>query len=161
MTEDTARLTGVLSQRSGWTADRCPIAKSLSVVGTRSAMLIMREAYYGTTRFDDFAERVGITQAVAAARLRKLVDAGLLRREPYQEPGKRTREQYRLTGMGRDLAPAVLALFEWGSKYLTNGRPPLTLRHADCGADIHVSATCEAGHDVPLRDMALARARRG
>ncbi|WP_375490953.1 winged helix-turn-helix transcriptional regulator [uncultured Jatrophihabitans sp.] len=158
MSEDTARLTGALSERSGWRADRCPIARSLGVVGTRSAMLIMREAYYGTTRFDDFADRVGITQAVAAARLRELTDAGLLRREPYQDPGQRTRFEYRLTEMGRDLAPAVLGLFDWGSKYLFGDRgAPLTLQHTDCGADIHVTTTCSEGHVVPLRDMSVTR----
>jgi DNA-binding HxlR family transcriptional regulator len=122
-------------------------------------MLIMREAYYGTTRFDDFADRVGITQAVAAARLRELTDAGLLQRVPYQDPGQRTRYEYRLTEMGHDLCPAVLALFEWGSKYLYgSGAAPVTLQHADCGADIHVTTTCSNGHAVPLRDMTVARA---
>src|ERR1700758_1355838 len=90
-------LTGALDPRSGWTAERCTIAKTLELVSTRSALLIMREAFYGTTRFDDFAERVGISQPVAAARLRELVDEGLLEREDYREPGQRTRQQYRLT----------------------------------------------------------------
>ena len=159
MSDDTAQLLGPLRERGRWRADRCPIARSLGVVGTRSAMLIMREAYYGTTRFDDFAGRVGITEAVAAARLRELTGAGLLQRVPYQDPGQRTRHEYRLTEMGRDLCPAVLALFEWGSKYLYgSGGAPVTLQHADCGADIHVTTTCGNGHAVPLRDMTLARA---
>ena len=154
----TPHLDGPLAERSSWHADRCPIAKSLEVVGTRSAMLIMREAYYGTTRFDDFARRVGVTEAVTAARLRELTSAGLLARLPYQEPGQRTRHEYRLTDMGRDLAPAVLALFEWGSTYLSGGHAPLSLRHTDCGEDIHVETRCGAGHQVDLPDMTLARA---
>ena len=64
------------------------------MVSTRSAFLILREAFYGTTRFDDFAERVGISEPVAAARLRELVDEGLLEREDYREPGQRTRQRY-------------------------------------------------------------------
>ncbi|WP_375475613.1 winged helix-turn-helix transcriptional regulator [uncultured Jatrophihabitans sp.] len=161
MTDDTAILEGALANRSAWRADRCPVGKALEVIGTRSAMLIMREAFYGTTRFDDFAERVGVTETVAAARLRELTAAGLLRREPYQDPGQRTRHEYRLTDMGRDLLPAVLGLFEWGSKYLSpGGRGPLRLGHAECGAEAHVAVRCEQGHDIPLNELSLASARR-
>ena len=135
MTLGAATLSGTLADRSAWRADRCPIGKALQVVGTRSAMLIMREAYYGTTRFDDFAERVGITEAVAAARLRELSEAGLLERHPYQEPGQRTRYEYRLAGKGLDLMPVVLGLFEWGAKHVSpGGRPPVELTHSACGS---------------------------
>ena len=80
--ESTLRLTGPLDPRSAWRAspDRCPIARALAVMSTRSAFLIMREAFYGTTRFDDFAARVGISEPVTATRLRELVDQGLLYR---------------------------------------------------------------------------------
>ena len=159
MSEEPVTLHRRLVDRASWNTDNCPVARSMELIGTRSAMLLMREAYYGTTRFDDFAERVGITESVAAARLRELTEAGLLRREPYREPGQRTRHEYRLTAMGRDLAPVVLGLFEWGAKYLPNeGRVP-SLRHADCGAGIHVNVTCEQGHDVPLREVFVAPAR--
>ncbi len=101
-------------------------------------MLIMREAYYGTTRFDDFARRVGIAESIAAARLRDLVDAGLLDRRPYQEPGQRTRYEYVLTEAGEDLLPVVVALGRWGAKHrpLEDSSPArfrhTTLRHAAC-----------------------------
>ncbi len=91
----TIRMAGPLSPRGDWTASRCSMASALEVISSRSAMLILREAFYGTTRFDDFAERVGISEPVAAARLRELVDDGLLVREPYREPGQRTRMEYR------------------------------------------------------------------
>src|SRR3954447_23758164 len=98
----TVLLQGRLADRGGWRATRCSIDRALSVVGTRSALLLMREGFYGTRRFDDFADRVGITQAGAASRLRELVAAGLLERRPYREPGQRTRDEYVLTEMGRD-----------------------------------------------------------
>ena len=159
MSDEVIALDEVLSDRSIWRTERCPVAKALQVVGTRSAMLIMREAFYGTTRFDDFATRVDITEAVAAARLRELTDAGLLRRVPYRDPGQRTRQEYRLTEMGRDLAPAVLALFEWGAKYLSpRGKAPLDLTHTDCGEGIHVMAVCDAGHQVGIGDISAAPA---
>ena len=70
-------LQGRLADRDAWSAvGECPIEKTMALLGTKSAMLILREAYYGTTRFDDFCARVGITRAAAAARLNELVDAG-------------------------------------------------------------------------------------
>lgn len=154
-------LSGGLADRYAWRADRCPIGKALEVVGTRSAMLIMREAYYGTTRFDDFAERVGITETVAAARLRELTSDGLLERRPYREPGQRTRHEYRLTERGRDLVPVVLSLFEWGAKHLSpGGRPPVDLTHAGCGAPVHVVVRCGEDHPVTLEEVVVSPAPR-
>jgi DNA-binding HxlR family transcriptional regulator len=157
----TVQLQGPLADRDAWQATRCSIDKALGVVGTRSALLLMREAFYGTRRFDDFASRVGITEAVAAARLKELVEAGLLTRRPYREPGQRTRYEYVLTEMGRDLAPAALALMQWGDRYLTGeSGAPLALSHVDCGAPVHVEVRCENGHGVELGDVAVRPARR-
>ena len=82
-------LQGVLADRDSWSAvGHCPIEKTMALVGTKSAMLIMREAYYGTTRFDDFARRVGITKAATSARLSELVERGPARRSgPTASPG--------------------------------------------------------------------------
>src|SRR3954452_201534 len=156
LAEGTVLLQGPLADRGTWQATRCSMDKALGVVGTRSALLLMREAFYGTRRFDDFAARVGITEAVAAARLRELVSAGLLERRPYREPGQRTRHEYVLTEMGRDLAPAALALMQWGDKYLTGtAGAPLELTHADCGAPVHVEVRCESGHEVTLGELSV------
>jgi DNA-binding HxlR family transcriptional regulator len=157
VTRDTVILEGRLADRSGWTAERCTIDAALAVVSTRSAMLILREAFYGTRRFDDFVERVGVTEPVAAARLRELTAAGVLRREPYQEPGRRTRHEYRLTEMGRDLFPALLALAQWGDKYLTGEPgPPLQWRHAECGAEVFTKVACADGHEVPINELSVS-----
>jgi DNA-binding HxlR family transcriptional regulator len=158
--DSTVRLTGTLEPRSGWTAERCTIAKSLDVVSTRSALLIMREAFYGTTRFDDFAERVGISQPVAAARLRELVEEGLLEREDYREPGQRTRQQYRLTPKGADLFPVLVALMKWGDRWLDDRGGPIELLHRDCGEPVSVSLHCAAGHEVQSGEIDVARRRR-
>src|SRR6185312_200808 len=150
------RLTGSLDPREGWTADRCTIAKSLDVVSTRSAFLILREAFYGTTRFDDFSERVGISEPVTAARLRELVDEGLLEREDYREPGQRTRQRYRLTEKGADLFPALMALMQWGDRWLDDRGGPVELRHRDCGEPVSVELRCAAGHAVTPDELDLA-----
>jgi DNA-binding HxlR family transcriptional regulator len=153
--QPTVRMTGALDPRGGWTASRCSIAKALDVVGARSAFLILREAFYGTTRFDDFAERVGISESVTAARLRELVEEGLLEREAYREPGQRTRHQYRLTPKGADLLPALVALMRWGDRWLNDGGR-VELRHRDCGEPIGVQLRCAAGHDVDPGELDLA-----
>ena len=73
MTETTTiQMTGTLDPRDGWTADRCPMAHALDVVRTRSAFLVLREAFYGATRFEEFAERTGLSEPVTATRLREL-----------------------------------------------------------------------------------------
>jgi len=100
---------------------------------------------------------------VLADRLAALVDHGLLRREPYREPGCRQRHEYRLTAKGRDLYPTLVALMQWGDTYLADGPPPLELQHRDCGAAVHLELTCEAGHTLagprevqPVRRVAAA-----
>jgi len=156
------RMTGRLEPRGAWEARRCSMAKALEVVGTRSTLLLLREAFYGTTRFDDFAERVGLSEAVTAARLRELVDEGLLEREPYQEPGQRTRQQYRLTDKGADLLPALLALMTWGDRWLQPDGGAVEVRHRDCGARVEARLRCAEGHAVSADelDLAVTRARR-
>ncbi len=147
-TIELPHLTGALAPRGGWTADGCSLAKAIDVVSTRSAFLLIREAFYGTTRFDDFAARAGISEPVAAARLRELVDAGLLAREEYREPGQRTRRAYRLTEKGAGLFPALTALMEWGDRWLSEDGGPVGYRHRDCGEPVEVELRCAAGHRV-------------
>jgi DNA-binding HxlR family transcriptional regulator len=157
MDQDAITLVGPLNPRDGWNADRCSIAGALDVVSTRSALLILREAFYGATRFDEFASRVAISEPVAASRLRELVDAGLLRREPYREPGQRTRHAYRLTEKGADLLPVLVALQAWGDKWLADERRGMVeLRHAGCGAPVAAELRCAAGHAVTAGDLELA-----
>lgn len=134
--------------------DHCPIDRAMQIVGTRSAMLLMREAAYGTTRFDDFAARVGVSDAIASSRLRELVDAGLLARRPYREPGQRTRHEYVLTQSGTDLVPVVLALADWGRKHAPARWSP-SFTHADCDAEVTVSLRCTAGHDIATEDVVV------
>jgi len=150
----------VLADREAWSSvGQCSIEKTMSVLGTKSAMLIMREAYYGTTRFEDFWRRVGVTKAAASARLTELVDAGLLARRPYKEPGQRSRDEYVLTDAGLDFMPVVWAMFEWGQRHLPHPTP-LRLAHADCGAEATVEIRCERGHHVPADELVVQLAKR-
>ena len=158
--DHAVRMTGILDPRDGWAASRCTIARALEVVSARSAFLILREAFYGTTRFDDFAKRAGISEPVAASRLRELVEQGLLEREDYREPGQRTRQRYRLTDKGADLFPALVALMQWGDRWLDETGGPVELRHRDCGQAVNVQLRCAAEHYVSADDLDLAPRRK-
>jgi DNA-binding HxlR family transcriptional regulator len=152
-------MTGSLEPRAGWTARGCTIAKALDVIPTRSSFLLLREAFYGTTRFDDFAQRVGLSEPATAARLRELVDNGLLEREEYREPGQRTRQRYRLTEKGADLFPALVALMQWGDRWLDDRGGPIELLHRGCGEPVGVEVRCAAGHEVQTGEIDVARRR--
>jgi DNA-binding HxlR family transcriptional regulator len=139
-----------LSQdRDAWSGENCSVLRALRVLGTRSTVLLLREAFLGTRRFDDFARRVGITESVAASRLRELVAEGLLERVPYREPGQRTRDEYRLTAKGRDTRPILIALREWGDRYLADAEgPPVAFTHRGCGQPLQLEIRCAGGHHV-------------
>jgi DNA-binding HxlR family transcriptional regulator len=127
--------------------EHCPINRAMGLVGSRSAMLIMREAFFGTSRFDDFVQRVDMAPATASTHLRALTEAGLLRRQPYREPGGRTRDEYALTPAGADLMPVVLSLFEWGRRH-TDVQPLVDFAHAGCDHPVEIRVQCTAGHEV-------------
>jgi DNA-binding HxlR family transcriptional regulator len=158
--EATLRMTGALEPRSAWSADRCSIARALALVGTRSAFLILREAFYGTTRFDDFAARAKLSAPVAAQRLRELVAEGLIEREDYRDPGQRTRSQYRLTAKGADLFPALVALMQWGDRWIDDRGGPVALVHRGCGERVAAELHCAAGHAVVPGEIDLALSAR-
>jgi DNA-binding HxlR family transcriptional regulator len=152
----TIQLTGRLEPRSAWEADDCSLARSLDVVRTRSGFLLLREAFYGATRFDEFAPRAGVSEPVAAARLRELVDHGLLERFPYRETGQRTRQGYRLTEMGQELLPALVGLMQWGDRWLHDHGGPIELRHRGCGARVEAELRCAEGHRAELAELEAA-----
>jgi DNA-binding HxlR family transcriptional regulator len=128
---------------------RCSVAGTLAVVGEKWSLLVLREAFLGVRRFADFQRILGAPRAVLTDRLATLVDQGVLRRVPYQAEGERQRHEYRLTRKGVDLYPALVALMEWGDRYLTDeGAGPLELTHRDCGARVHLALTCESGHTL-------------
>lgn len=156
MVSITPKESELRHDRDSFDAARCSVARALEVVGTRSTLLLLREAFYGTRRFDDFTRRVGVTEQVAATRLKALVREGLLDREPYREPGQRTRSAYRLTAKGRDLYPVLVALLQWGDAHNPGpDGPPVRLRHRGCGAPITAEVRCTAGHDVTGREVAV------
>src|SRR5689334_2696924 len=95
----------------------CSIARTLDVVGERWTFLILRELWYGSSRFTEIEQVLRCPRNLLAARLRMLVDQGIVETVDYQEPGARTRHRYVVTPKGADLVPAVLAMMAWGDRY--------------------------------------------
>jgi DNA-binding HxlR family transcriptional regulator len=132
-----------------WSAENCSIGRTLDVLRDRWSFLILREVFNGVRRFDDMRVRTQIPRAVLSDRLATLVEQELLRRVPYQEPGKRTRHEYRLTQKGLDLYPVLAAMLAWGDRYLADpDGPALDLVHRGCEAPIHLEVHCDAGHII-------------
>src|SRR4051812_15768815 len=95
----------------------CSIGRTLEVVGEKWTLLILREIWYGSSRFSDLHRMLGCPRNLLADRLRTLVEHGILATEPYQEDGSRSRSRYAITAKGNDLVPAVLGLLQWGDRY--------------------------------------------
>jgi DNA-binding HxlR family transcriptional regulator len=132
-----------------WSADNCTIGRALEVIGDRWSLLVLREVFQGIRRFDQLTVRTAIPRQMLTDRLEGLVADGLLRREPYQDPGQRRRHEYRLTDKGIDLYPVLLALQGWGNTYLADpDGSPVEFVHRDCGEPVDLVLRCQAGHDI-------------
>ena len=122
-------------------AEVCSIARALEAVGERWSLLIVRNALFaGSTRFSDFQRSLGIAPNILKTRLDGFVDAGIMRRQQYSEQPELF--EYRLTEKGRDLAPALIALTEWGDRWAAPDGPPILYRHSACGSPVTSEVVC-------------------
>jgi DNA-binding HxlR family transcriptional regulator len=137
----------------------CSIARSLELIGERWTLLIVRDIFRGSRRFDDLQKGLGIARNVLANRLDRLVEEGILERRPYQE--RPPRDEYFLTEKGIDLWPVLVSLIKWGDKYEPqqfDGLPPVSIRHKECEGEIDEHFTCtECGTRVWARDCYVER----
>lgn len=119
---------------------KCSIARSLSVLGERWTFLILQEAVFGVTRFAQFRDILGVAPDILADRLNTLVEAGVLSREPYQEPGRRVRHDYRLTPDGEELRIVLGSLQQWRDSHIPPPGGPTVARQAQStGRPLHVT----------------------
>jgi len=126
---------------------QCSIAQALEIVGEWWTLLIVRDAFLGVRRFDDFVDRLGISRNVLAARLDKLVAAGVLERRPYDSG--RGRYDYVLTDKGRALWPVMTTLRQWGDEWIVGrGNEPIQLEHRGCGHTTTAHLVCDACGEV-------------
>jgi DNA-binding HxlR family transcriptional regulator len=122
----------------------CPIGVALDLLGEKWTLLIVRDALNGIRRFDEFRRHIGLSEAILADRLQKLVDAGVLEPRAYKEPGRRERHEYRLTARGRDLLPVIVALKQWGETHFPDPEGAVVeVRHRACGGAVRVMLTCQ------------------
>ncbi|GAA0932349.1 helix-turn-helix domain-containing protein [Pseudonocardia zijingensis] len=135
----------------------CSIARSLEVLGERWTFLVLREAVSGTTRFADFRATLGVASDVLSDRLATLVDAGVLEKRPYREPGSRARDGYHLTDAGRELAVVLGALQQWGDAHRPYAPGPTVLRRSADGRPLHVAFVDDEGTEVPLEEVRFVR----
>lgn len=139
-------------ERKSFSDMHCSVAQCLEVVGEWWSMLILRDAFFGVTRFDEFRERLGISRNILNHRLNWLVEAGVLARVPYSEHPPRF--DYRLTDKGRDLWPVLTAMRQWGDKYAAPDGPPMLVTHKGCGQVSDAVMTCSVcGEPLRARDV--------
>ena len=133
--------------------ENCAIARSSAIVGERWVWVILRQAFNGARRFEDFQRGIGLARNVLTDRLNSLVDQGILERRPYSRGGARDLYEYRLTDKGRALFPAYVALMQWGNEWTDLPAPPVDLLHKPCGHRSSVRVVCAVcGQDIDARD---------
>jgi len=133
----------------------CSVANTLDLIGEGWTILILREAFFGSRRFEDFQKHLGIARNILTTRLHKLCDNGILERTPIKEGAKR--HEYKLTSMGRDLYPIMIALTQWGDRWLQDSKgAPVKFIERTTGEEIaDVAILSKDGRKIKARDLAL------
>lgn len=141
--------------------ETCPVARGLSVIGDRWTLLVLRDCFLGIRRFEQIQECLGITRHVLADRLRKLEDAGVLRREPYQE--RPLRHEYRLTEKGKALYPVLVSLIDWANAHVPATAPPaIRLVSRETGQPIApILVDANSGERITHRSVRAVRGGEG
>ena len=139
--------------------ERTTLERTLALVGDRWSILIIRAALRGVRRFDDYQADLGIARPILTARLKRLVDGGVMEKVPYQEHPPRY--EYRLTAAGVALSPALVALIRWGEHHLADGEADIVLVHGPCGTELQQAFWCRtcATTFQPTAIRAVARDR--
>ena len=137
--------------------EHCSLARTVSVIGDRWTLLVLRDCFLGVRRFEDFQQRLKISRPILADRLGKLVEVGVLKKVAYQEAP--ARYEYRLTSKGMDLHPIIMAIVHWGDVHMAGkeGRP-LLHRHTVCGHlfdPVVVCSTCSG--EIHAKDVAVEK----
>lgn len=133
----------------------CSVARAMAVLGDRWTLLIVREAFAGVRRFDDFRTELGVARNILTDRLKRLVDAGILEVRQYQD--NPPRHEYRLTPRGADLNAVLLSLMAWGDRWMAEeAGPPILIQHTSCGHTIAPELHCpECGGALTPRNVRL------
>ena len=134
-------------------ADRCSIVGTLTALGDNWSIMVLRELFFGVHRFNDLQRELGVSRSVLSDRLARLVDLGVVRAVPYQDPGERSRLEYRLTRKGVDLLPVMLSLKDWGDRHLYDGDAPVTVFDRTTEEPVRVEMRTASGRRVEPNEM--------
>ncbi|MGI9475606.1 MAG: winged helix-turn-helix transcriptional regulator [Hyphomicrobiaceae bacterium] len=126
--------------RAALSSQTCTIARAAALVGDEWTLMILREMFLGSRRFDDFLRQTRMSSHLLSQRLKKLEAAGIVKRKAYSDHPPRY--EYGLTEMGRALWPVVISLKQWGDRWLGDGEMPVALVHKGCGAAVEPRMTC-------------------
>jgi DNA-binding HxlR family transcriptional regulator len=142
-------------RRASFEEMNCSIARSLEVIGEWWTLLIIRDAFFGITRFEQFQERLGIARNVLTTRLDTLVDHEVLERRCYDEG--RERYDYVLTDKGKALWPVLTTLRQWGDEWIVGkGKEPVTMLHTTCGERTTAELSCDhCGEKLQRRQLRM------
>jgi DNA-binding HxlR family transcriptional regulator len=134
----------------------CSLARTVDLVGDKWSLMILRDAFYGFSKFSDFKERLGVAPRVLSSRLQALVDHGILER--VQERPDVDRHRYKLTESGRDLLPVIIAIVQWGDRWVFgDAGPPVKLRSKSSGKALQkIEVRDKAGDAVALQDLVFS-----
>lgn len=147
-------------RRTRFSDDPCPIARTVDLMGDWWTPIVMREAFLGTRRFDDFQKSLSLSRGILAQRLARLVDEGLLEKRLYEE--RPPRYEYVLTEKGRDFYPVLAAIWRWGTDWLWAGddEPPLELFDRETRRPIRPVVVDEhTGKPIDVRGVRLGPRR--
>ena len=145
-----------------WSVENCTVSRAMAILGERWTFVVLREVSTGSAASTTCASTPSSPGRCSPTGSALLVEHGILRREPYKEPGERARHEYRLTDKGFDLYPVLIAVAQWGDRYLADPEgPPVEIAHRDCGALVGVHMRCEAGHELHAPREVVTRPGRG
>ena len=137
---------------------RCSVARSLDVLGEKWTLLVVREAFFGVTRFADFRARLGVAPDVLTARLETLVEGGVLARRPYRDEGQRQREEYVLTESGAELKTILAAFVAWGDVHQPSGFGPSTVYvDRDTEEPVRLAFVTDDGRELAPEDVTVVK----
>jgi DNA-binding HxlR family transcriptional regulator len=139
------------SQAPGSNLDRqrCSIVGALDAIGDTWSVLVLRQLFFGVHRFNEIQDGLGISRSVLADRLNRLVELGVIKTVPYQEPGHRVRNEYRMTRKGVGLLPLMVALMQWGDEHVNAGNAPVALYDRTSGEPVKLELRTDSGPIEP------------
>lgn len=142
-------------KRTSFATWPCSIARTVDFLGDWWTPLVLREAFYGARRYDQFQQELGIARNTLSDRLHRLVDEGLMERHRYQSEPERY--EYGLTEKGRDFFGVLMAMSQWGDRWLSGEHGvPVLYRHRSCAHDVQVEVVCgQCGERLRAEDMTM------